>query len=149
VLTSNGQSCDYNCRIEGCVTCSGASNCSLCNDGSQLNTANTACVVQCSDGFYLESKKCKACPTNCLTCDSTGKCTSCVSLYYLDSADSFKCKACSTITSCYDCEASQAVCKTCIAGFSLINSICYDNSKCSVKDCKTCMANNPVACQTC
>ncbi len=149
-LASSRQSCGFNCRIDGCITCSSLTTCSLCSDGSSLNNARTACVVQCSDGQYLVGNSCRNCPTaNCLTCDSTGKCTSCVSLFYLDTVNNFVCTACSTISNCFDCEARQAVCKTCRSGFSLINRVCVDNSKCSVNDCKTCVSDNNAACKIC
>jgi len=61
-----------------CATCSGSpTSCASCKDGYYLQ--GSTCVSQCSDGYFLDAgtSSCKVCSTNCLTCSSLNRCTSC------------------------------------------------------------------------
>jgi proprotein convertase subtilisin/kexin type 5 len=60
----------------GCLRCSSATSCSLCDEALNFTMVDFGC--ECQPGMFLNSSECEVCGTmaGCLTC-STGGCTSC------------------------------------------------------------------------
>jgi hypothetical protein len=114
--------------MPGCVSCSSRYLCHQCGSGLVLN-ANYGGCGGCSDRFYYAtaSSSCKACPFDCLTCDSNNNCITCQSLsdhrtltgsrcaplpgYYENNQTVAAkcpegCSACSSGTSCSACSSN-------------------------------------------
>ena len=64
-LTGLLSPCPISCR-----TCTDFSNCNSCKNDYFLQGGE--CVLQCSDGYYLNENKCLKCHNNCKTCTSGG-----------------------------------------------------------------------------
>lgn len=105
--------------------------------------------MNCQDGYYYNAADgaCVNCPaTNCFTCDSIGKCLSCISLYYLGT--DFDCKPCTSIANCFDCSPN-GQCTKCNRGYYVNNGACVSQSLCTVSNCDACVAGTFSKCQVC
>ncbi|XP_053260348.1 extracellular matrix organizing protein FRAS1 [Podarcis raffonei] len=132
------QKCDASC-----TTCrgEGPSSCTSCDSNLVLSHIGT-CVSACFLGFYRdENQHCKPCSSQCLSCDSGTRCTSCkdpshvllfgecqddscAPQYYLDFSTK-TCKECDW--SCNACSGPQSTdCLQCMEGYILHEGSCVE-----------------------
>lgn len=164
-------SCYSNGYLNGgqCQSC--ASNCLTC----QKN--NLATCTSCPVGSYLENSSCvKGCPSNCVSCSSSSKCTTCVSGFAVNGAGVCvpclsSCRECATQApgqclscgdglflnsqqKCQQCSTSfcstcsiNDVCESCSSGYTLTSTFtCIKNCE---SPCATCSASSPTQCTSC
>ena len=86
---------------------------------------------------------CTACPIGCSSCDSNGKCQSCLVNYFLFTDHCLNCPAncnyCTDGSTCTSCSAGLLVSNLCIT--------CTDTTYGGSVGCKTCSAvNNFIVC---
>lgn len=154
MLSTDSQSCSYNCGILNCVSCASATTCSSCYPGYLLNNATTACLVQCPSGKYSLNNVCVNClDANCANCNTNGVCLSCLNLYYLlSNGTCLSCGVSSTngTTNCYDCDQGTGTCQTCNNNYYLDStSKCVAYGTCNVANCQYCQAANASSCISC
>ncbi|ELP87955.1 protein serine/threonine kinase, putative [Entamoeba invadens IP1] len=116
-----------NC-LENCLECHGTKTCTLCESNHFLLTNSSACIsydnlincedksvrgcLKCSSGYFVENQFCSSCDsktTNCETCNSVGKCTSCKNDFILN--ESSECVSKSQVDKCV--EVSNSKCTKC------------------------------------
>ena len=141
------------CIDPNCITCTGdVSVCLACNQNLPVPpfqyVKEGKCVTECGPGFYLSpnSKLCKACCNNCLTCsDGCGTCTSCVEALTLQGTVCKNncdpgyvevnnvCVTCNT-PFCNTCQTNQNTCIDCAAGYHLkvVDGVTYCVIDCGV-----------------
>lgn len=116
--------CNFDCRITGCITCASTTTCKTCGSGYSL--VDNDCLLDCQTGFYLKDNACTYCPDHCLDCTLSSNnviCNECEDLYYLD--DTFTCNPCSNIdANCFDCQQTGGKCTACASGYILSGNTC-------------------------
>ncbi|CAG9329821.1 unnamed protein product [Blepharisma stoltei] len=113
----------YYLKDNACISCTGISNCELCDDESTC--------TQCSAGFFLQDPTtCVSCSSQisyCAACDSDSECTECDSTHYLTDLDDC---ANSGPEHCYIVDSNDlTTCNDCLKGYN------WDQSD---KTCKAC-----------
>ena len=111
-----GKKCEYHCDISECNTC-------YALGGNSYDTRCSACV----EGFYptTDQKACRACSSECTSCDSTtGACTHCENGTLGDRCEFH----CSDIPNCETCKLNHMhtgiVCSVCKTQFYLLHDTC-------------------------
>ncbi|ELP92368.1 protein serine/threonine kinase, putative [Entamoeba invadens IP1] len=116
-----------NC-LENCVECRNIKTCTFCESNYLLLTNSSACIsydnltncedksvrgcLKCSSGYFVENQFCYSCDsktTNCETCNSVGKCTSCKNDFILN--ESSECVSKSQVDNCI--KVSDSKCTKC------------------------------------
>ena len=144
----SGTNC-YLCNTV-CKTCvTTATKCLTCNSGTFLS--GTVCLSSCLDGTWVDTStsSCKPCDTSCLTCQSPGTSTSCLSCLK-GSVSAGQCLS-SCISPCLTCTSNTSYCLSCIGGYYLTSNTCQTtcpNGTYAETSNNTCLSCN-VLCQTC
>ncbi|KAM3135859.1 hypothetical protein pb186bvf_011988 [Paramecium bursaria] len=59
----------------------------FCVQSCDLLILNSQCIANCNDGYFQNGVICAQCQSQCSTCDTYSKCTSCKSNFYLDGTE--------------------------------------------------------------
>ncbi|EAS02479.2 hypothetical protein TTHERM_00629910 (macronuclear) [Tetrahymena thermophila SB210] len=167
----NGSFCQ-SCTVANCQSCSQAGTCDKCKASYVYNNLTQRCdqfIPQCSQGYYYNqtSNSCQqSCPDqNCLTCNPSGVCTTCINNYTWSTTDNRCNKNClsnqyfdyvqnnciNCPTNCQTCDSSQ--CTQCNSGYLWNANDSRCNMSCSSNQYFDSVNNNcincPANCQTC
>lgn len=112
-------------KSKGCKTCKDGyypksvtedsktyTDCAACTSPCKTCSSATQCTG-CHEGSFLDSHKCNKCPAGCKTCTSATKCQTCHEGYR---PNSNVCEKCSD-ANCKKCEKDPKVCETCSTSY--------------------------------
>lgn len=131
--------CDSGSCISGFFQARGSTTCVSCFAGcTTCDRTNPNNCLDCGSNRFSNNGKCEACSSNCISCSSATKCTSCVGGYVVANDGSCKLPPGPPCVA-YD---GSLTCTQCSGSFVLTNGNCVFSSDCNATaTCPTCSYN--------